>query len=285
MSGSASKSFINKEEPLNLRLAPRPKYLSLAAAAVQRAVTYRMATVNNLVAGLVWVGVLYYLWQTVFATTPRLGEFDWDRMRTYVLVSYAINSLLLFYTESRITNAIRTGDVAMELIRPIDFLTAQLAQALGAAVVEGLLSSVFALLIGVFLLDIAPPVSFAAACFFLISVGLGFLVKFLISYLTALLCFWTTNGIGLLWARSAVTNLFSGAIIPLALFPDWLKTVALALPFQAIVTTPLAIYLGDVRGLALAEALGVQLVWIAALWLLARWLWGPCVRSLRIQGG
>ena len=268
-----------------IRLSPRPKYVSLALASLQRAIAYRMTTFNNVLAGLVWVGVLYYLWQTVFAANPQVGGFDWDRMRTYILVSYAVNTLLSFYTEARITNAIRTGAVAIELVRPIDFLTAQLAEALGAAVIEGLLGSVVAVLLGLLLLHVAPPVSLVATVFFVVSVGLGFLVKFLIGYLTALLCFWTINGLGLLWARSAVTNIFSGAIIPLALFPDTLKQVALALPFQAIINTPLAIYLGDVQGAALAAALAVQIGWIVALWLLARGVWAPCVRSLRIQGG
>ena len=268
-----------------IRLSPRPKYVSLALASLQRAIAYRMTTFNNVLAGLVWVGVLYYLWQTVFAANPQVGGFDWDRMRTYILVSYAVNTLLSFYTEARITNAIRTGAVAIELVRPIDFLTAQLAEALGAAVIEGLLGSVVAVLLGLLLLHVAPPVSLVATVFFVVSVGLGFLVKFLIGYLTALLCFWTINGLGLLWARSAVTNVFSGAMIPLALFPDTLKQVALALPFQAIINTPLAIYLGDVQGAALAEALAVQIGWIVALWLLARGVWAPCVRSLRIQGG
>jgi ABC-2 type transport system permease protein len=253
--------------------------------AVQRAVAYRMATLNNMFANLIWVGVLYYLWQAVFAANPQIAGFDWARMRTYILVSYAVNALLSFYTEARIVNTIRTGAVSVELVRPIDFLAAQLAQALGAAAIEGLLSTIFALILGIFLLDVAPPSSPEAAIFFLISVVLGFLVKFLLGYLTALLAFWTLNGIGLLWARQAVTNIFSGAIIPLALFPGWLKTLALALPFQAIISTPLEIYLGDTQGVAVAEALVVQLGWIAGLWLLARWLWGPCVRSLRIQGG
>jgi ABC-2 type transport system permease protein len=271
--------------PAKIRLAPRQKYVSLALASVQRAIAYRMTTLNNLIAGLVWVFVLYYLWQSVFAANPRVGDFDWDRMRTYILVSYAVNALLSFYSEARIVNAIRYGDVALDLIRPLDFLAAQLAQAIGAAVVEGLLSATFALLIGIFVLHVAPPVSGLATILFLLSVGLGFLVKFLLGYLTALLCFWTMNGLGLMWARQAVTNIFSGAVVPLALFPEPLRTLAFALPFQAVINTPLAIYLGDFGNGGVAEALVVQGVWALVLWLLARWLWGPCTRSLRIQGG
>jgi len=270
---------------LELRLAPRPKYRALALAAVQRAITYRGNLLLNLLSGLVWVAMLYYLWRAVYSTHAQLGGFDWRQMRTYVLISYAVNALLSFSSLSRILASIRTGEIATELLRPIDYLWAQLAQTAGTAVVEGLLSSVIALALGFLLLDVAPPVSLPAALLFLLSVGLGFLIKFLISFLVALLCFWTLNGLGLIWAQTALISLFSGALIPLQLMPGWLRTIALAAPFQAIVYTPLTIYLATTQGAALWWALGLQVFWVAALWALARLLWAPAARALELQGG
>ncbi len=268
-----------------MRLRPRPKYLALVLTSVQRAVAYRGTTLLNLLSSLIWVAVLYSLWRTVFAEGARIEGFDWREMRTYILVSYAVNALLSFYSLARMTNVIRTGEVAAELVRPADYLGMQLAQAFGAALIEGVLGSGIALLLGVLLLGIAPPASPLAALLFFASVWLGFLVKFLVGYLVALLCFWTKNAIGLIWAQTALVNLFSGALIPLAFFPDWLRVFALATPFQGIVYTPVTIYLGKVRGLEMLGALGVQALWAAALWLLARLLWAPSVRALDIQGG
>jgi ABC-2 type transport system permease protein len=271
--------------PPGLRLDPRPKYLTLALAAFQRTVAYRMSFFMNIVANLIWVAILYYLWRTVFAGTPQVAEFDWPRMRTYVLVAYAVNALLGFYSSMRMMNAIRTGDIANELTRPIDHMKAQLAEAVGAGVVEGLLTAGVALVGGLLVLGALPPASPAAAALFVLSVALGFTIRFVITYMVALLCFWTTNGVGLLWAQIAVMNVLSGALIPLSLFPDWLRPVVLALPFQAIVHTPVAIYLGELQGGALALALGVQLFWVVALWWLARLLWVPASRALTVQGG
>lgn len=268
-----------------MRLAPRPKYPALALVAAQQALAYRGATILNIVAGLAQVAVLYYLWRVVLAADPGVGGFDWERMRAYVLLAYGINALLAFPAESRLFDTIRSGQVAVELLRPVDYLKAQLAQALGAAAVEGGISAALTLALGLAVFGIAPPASPVAALLFPISVALGFLVKFLISYLTGLLCFRTLNAVGLLWARAAVTNILSGALIPLAFFPGWLRAAALAAPFQAIVHTPLAIYLGEAREIALAGALAVQAGWVAALWILARILWLPAVRSLTVQGG
>jgi ABC-2 type transport system permease protein len=270
---------------LGLRLAPRPKYRALLLTTMQRAIAYRGNTLLGLLSGLVWVAMLYYLWRTVYDARVQLGGFDWRQMRTYVLVGYAVNALISFSSTARMLRTIRTGEVATELLRPIDYLQAQLAIVAGAAVVEGLLSSAITLLLGFFLLDIAPPASLLAVVLFLFSVGLGFLIKFLISFLVALLCFWTLNGVGLIWAQTAIINLFSGALIPLQLMPGWLRTIALAAPFQAIVYTPVTIYLGAVQGVALWWALGLQAAWVAALWVLARLLWAPAARALELQGG
>jgi ABC-2 type transport system permease protein len=272
-------------QPRPLRVAPRPKYRALAIAAIQRAIAYRGTTLLSLLSGLVWVAMLYYLWRTVYADRPRLGNFDWGQMRTYILVSYAVSALISFSSAARILSVVRSGDIAMELLRPVDYLLFQLAQSFGSALIEGLLGGVIALLLGFSLLEIAPPASASAALLFLFSVGIGFLIKFLITFMVALLCFWTKNGLGLIWAQTAVISLFSGALIPLQLLPGWLQSAALAAPFQGIVYTPVMIYMGAIEGAALWWSLGVQLFWVVALWRLARLMWMPAMRALDLQGG
>jgi ABC-2 type transport system permease protein len=118
-----------------------------------------------------------------------------------------------------------------------------------------------------------------------VSLLLGVLTRFLVIYIVSLLCFWTLNWLGLHWTHTAVTNLFSGALIPLQFFPDGLRAIAMALPFQAIINTPLLIYLGEIQGSGILPAMGLQAFWIFALWAIGALMWGPCVRALEIQGG
>lgn len=267
------------------RLKPRSKYLSLFVAAAQRAVAYRQSILIGVVANSVWVIIPYFLWQAIFTETPQVGTFDWERMRTYIVLAYAINILLSFGVEARMMYNIRNGDVATELMRPIDYLKAQFAEASGAAVTEAALAIPLVLVFGVVVIHILPPASLLYAILFIISVALGYVVKFLISYMTGLICFWTLNALGLLWTRAALTNIFSGAFIPLSFLPGVLQTAALILPFQAIVYTPIRIYFGELAGGDLALAVGVQLFWCIALWLLARVVWRPSIKALTVQGG
>jgi ABC-2 type transport system permease protein len=270
---------------MSLRLKPRTKYLSLYLAAVQRSIAYRQTIILALTANLVWIIIPYFLWQAIFAENAQIENFDWERMRTYILLAYAINALLTFRTESQMMATIRTGEIATELMRPVDYLKMQLAGALGAATVEALLCIPLTLVIGVVWLDILPPASVLNAALFFVSVALGFLVKFLISYITGLICFWTLNSLGLLWTRAALTNIFSGAFIPLNFLPGVLQAAAWILPFRAVVFTPIQVYFGDVQGTELLGVLVLQVFWCVALWLLARLFWQPSVRTLTVQGG
>lgn len=90
---------------------------------------------------------------------------------------------------------------------------------------------------------------------------------------------------GLVRTRIAVTNLLSGALIPIEFFPSGLQSIAEFSPFPAAVYTPVSIYLGNLAGGDLWTAIGVQVIWVIALWYVARLLWKPAVRVLVVQGG
>lgn len=271
--------------PYAIREAPRSPYLSLLMNATQQALAYRGRILLSTLGNGLWIVAAYYLWRTIYAGGGEVAGYHWEGMRTYLVLAYAVNALLSFGSTARLYNLVRTGEISQELMRPIDYLGAQLAIAVGGALVEGLVSAALAAAVAILAVGVAPPASPTAALLFLPSVALGFVIKFLISYLAALICFWTTNGAGLYWAQTAVVNLFSGALVPLALLPGWLGSIAAWAPFQGIVATPLAIYQGQAIGLGLLGAVGAQLVWVALLWGLARALWGFAIRALDIQGG
>jgi len=269
-----------------IRIRPRSKYAMLANMAMQRVLIYRRSLITNFTANLVWVAVFYFLWQAVFAVNARVGSFDWGMMRTYLILAYASNMLLIGSNSIyRTVAAIRFGDIGLEICRPYNFLLAQLSMTFGPMLIEGLVGAGVVMTLGVLLLHIQLPVSLLAGLFYVLSVFLGFLVRFLIVYIVSLLCFWTINFMGLTWAHTAITNLFSGGLIPLEFFPGWLRTLAAVLPFQAIVNTPLLIYLGLIQGWGIALAIGLQAVWIIILWVVGTLMWGPCLRALEIQGG
>lgn len=267
------------------RTRPVNKYASLARVSLQQAISYRWTTLFNVALTFIWVFVLYFLWRAAYADRPAIEGYSWREMRTYVVLAFGINALVGWRVGIQMMDTIRTGEVAREMVRPLNYCGTQLAQAIGFAIIEGLVSLSLTLAVGVLLIRLQPPVSAEAAVLFAFSMMLGFLTKALIIFLVSLVSFWTLSGLGVMWSQEALIQILSGTIIPLALMPGWLRIVSELLPMRGIVSTPVTLYLGKADPGAAATLLGIQVAWLAALWLLANLAWRKAFTVVDIQGG
>lgn len=267
------------------RVAPWPKYLSIALTSFQQAIAYRVTTIITIALTFIWVFILYYLWKAAFSERELIIGYTWADMRTYILLAYGINALVGWRAASQMMSAIRTGEILRELVRPLNFCSTQLAMAAGFTVTEGLISLTFTFVLGIFVLDIQAPASPGVALLFALSVLIGFVTKALIVFSVSLLTFWTLNGVGLMWAQQAVIAILAGTLVPIDLLPGWLRRVAEVLPMRGIVFTPVTLYLGKTEGWENAALVGLQIVWLAALWVFANWAWHAAFDAVEIQGG
>jgi ABC-2 type transport system permease protein len=111
------------------------------------------------------------------------------------------------------------------------------------------------------------------------------MIKFGIIYCVSMTAFYTTGLMGVSFGRVAITNLFSGALIPLVFFPDWLRATAAVLPFQGMISTPALTYLGMMDLSTTLIMLGVQAAWAVGLILLGRLVWRSASKAVTINGG
>ena len=94
--------------------------------------------------------------------------------------------------------------------------------------------------------------------------------------------FWVLDYRGIAAMFTAVINVLSGMLAPLAFLPDPIRVAANVLPFRAVIMTPNEIYLGQV---ASWQGLGFQAIWIGALSVSCRWLMAQGERRLVVHGG
>ena len=77
--------------------------------------------------------------------------------------------------------------------------------------------------------------------------------------------FWLLDQTGLRTLSGVLAIFLSGMTLPLVIFPEPLRSIALALPWASYLQTPADIWLGQRRGLAMVEGLLVQVVWAVVL--------------------
>jgi ABC-2 type transport system permease protein len=268
--------------PVGLVARSRP-YRAIARATLRSVLAFRLQFGLSLLSVLFQLVAMLTVWHALLATRTVPG-FSWPQMEVYLLVGFSSGSLVSTLSDFRISYKIRTGQVALDLVKPVDYQGARLAETAGSLVTElASICIVWAVMFAFGLRISLPPTRYLAL--FAVSFALIGLLKFSVVYLTGLLCFWTQNYVGLQWARLAVTSLLSGAVVPLSLLPHWLGTTAQWLPFAGMSSTPGLILIGDAAGWYAVRLVLVQLAWAVALWLVARLAWRGALRQLTIHGG
>lgn len=260
-------------------------YRALFVRSLRANFAYRQSLLPSMLAAGLSYAVPVLVWRHVYAMSPRSPVVPSAAMFPYLLLAGCLNYALGMSVESRVGQRIRTGMIATDLLKPVDFQLAQASQALS----DGLFNLFLCLPIAVVAYAVLGsgvfPAGFAAFCGFVVSVALSFSIMFSISFLFVQAAFFTYSGYGIFAARSALQQTFSGLSAPLVMFPGWLRATSEWLPFRHTIHSPLGIYLGWTSGARVFQVLGEQALWAALLFALGRWTLARSLRQLEIQGG
>jgi ABC-2 type transport system permease protein len=256
----------------------------IARRGYRRYAAYPAATFAGIWTNTIFGLMQAYILLALYDNRVDIGGFDRTDTLTYVWLAQGLLATVYVFGWFEVALRIRSGDVAADLSRPLDPLRYWLAFDLGRALYHFLYRGVPPFLLGMLFFDLRLPSGLAWPAFAL-SVSLAVVVSFAYRFLYNLTAFWLLDyrGVGLLAITTAL--LFSGFVLPLNFFPDWLEAVARVLPFAAMVQIPVDVFLERVSGPELAGLLLVQAAWAAVLLGLARLTLGAAIRKVVIQGG
>ncbi|NUT37640.1 MAG: antibiotic ABC transporter permease [Hamadaea sp.] len=257
-------------------------YVTMARNSMQSTFAYRTAYAMGTAASCFQLVATVALWSALLAGGAEMGGFDLAEMKAYLLVGFATGWLGNAVGEWTLANRIRDGQVALDLVKPIETQKLMFAQVLGGFPIE---LSIIAVVCAGFVAFAGPVPGPQNPGLLVVSLLLVLPVRFGIAFLTTQLVFWTQNFHGVAWARNAVGAVLSGALVPLALMPGWLQATAAVLPFASLTSTPALIYLGKVSTAEAYALIGVQVFWGLALWVLARWAFRVASRQVTVHGG
>lgn len=257
----------------------------VARRACAQSAAYRWATFAGAFTNTVFGFLRVYVLLAVLEARPGLAGFDAGDAAAYAFVTQGLLAALAFgYPE--LADRIRTGDVVVDLYRPVDLQAWMLASDLGRAAFQLVFRFVPPVLVGALAFGINVPSSPLALGAFLLSVVLGIVTSFGYRFITALTGFWLLDIRGAWQIATMVAWFFAGLIVPLTFLPDPWDDVARLLPFAGMAQLPLELYLGHDPGVIdVASVLGRQAAWVVALLLLGRWVASRAMRKVVVQGG
>lgn len=268
-------------------MPPVRLHLELARRGYRRYAAYPGATAAGLFTNTFFGLLIAYVLLAVYESRSEVGGYDAVEAVTYVWLAQGLLSVVAAFgpSWSELALRVRSGDVATDLQRPLDLQGAGLAQDCGRAAYQLLFRALPPFVFGAVVFGVTAPDGVLRLAAFALSVCLAVGVSFGIRFLMNLSSFWLLDYRGPLTLALAVTTLLSGMAVPLVFVPAPFGDVVRALPFAAMLQTPIDVYLGEELGGSTAGVLALQAVWIAALLGLGRLVLAAATRKLVVQGG
>jgi ABC-2 type transport system permease protein len=259
---------------------------ALAGAGFRRFSSYRMSMAagafTNSVFGLLRASVTL---GAIGAAGGTLAGYDAQQGLAYAWITQALIGPVHIFTWQELSLRIRTGDVAVDLARPMDLQLQYLAADLGRAVYVLIPRGVPPLLVGALTFGLVLPTVPWPYLAGLASLALGVGVSFGCRFMVNLSAFWLLDIRGVLTLYMVVSNVLSGMFVPVAWFPDWLRLLARLTPFPSMIQYPADLFSGRVTGVEAVQVLGIQAFWLAVTLGAGRLVLRSALRRLVVQGG
>jgi ABC-2 type transport system permease protein len=262
-------------------------YLALARMAFQRQLTYRAATLAGFATNTFFGALRAAILLALFAARgdAEVAGYSVAAAVTYTGLTQALIGFIALWGWWDVVNNIRTGDIASDLARPMDFFLYWCAQDAGRAVAQLILRGIPMVLLYALVYPVVWPPTLWHWLALNVAMTFSWLLSFTWRFLYSLLAFWMQDAIGAGRFATFMATFLSGFLMPVAFMPAWMVTLMRLTPFPSIINTPIEIYLGIVSAPQLLDVLAEQLVWVIVLITLARLMLAAGVKKLVIQGG
>jgi len=261
-------------------LAP---YIEFAKKAFAREATYRLEVLTEVGSLVLRVYLLRALWTALYAQNAAPINLPLHGMITYATVALLMSLILEVDGTRLIREKVREGTIATDLMKPIVVPLYFFSDGFGQTLLHAVLvipSLAFALLL--VHIDVPPPATLAV---FACSLVLGYCVNFFVNFVMNSIAFWALETFAMQMIVRWASDLLSGQIIPLTFFPGVFGSLVFALPFAAIYSTPLLIYVGVIPPSAWAVSLTIQAAWLACFGVASAVIWRAAANRLVVQGG
>lgn len=260
-------------------------YLSTFLLRLKLETQYRAAALGGIICQMFFGLILIYLYRTIQAPTQTTEVMA--ATATYVWFQQACFRMLVS-SDGELTQTILKGDIAYQLVRPVDQYWYWYARSLAQKVMGCTLRAVPMLLFAYLLpagIGLSLPHSAAHLLLCLLSLMLGFFVVCAVETISSGLIIRTLDNRGVTAALSLIMIFLAGNIIPLSMFPDSWQRLMLLNPFAQIIDTPIRLYTGQCALSEIPMQLCIQIFWITALVLLGRRIWAQNLQRVIVQGG
>ena len=158
-------------------------YFSFLVRTLKANFAYKSSTFLGLFTASLVYSITVLIWSHVYSQQGHSLTVPKVEMFAYLALAFSLNYALNINIDQRIGNRIRTGLIATDLLKPVNFQLAQAMQALSDSLFNSFISLGILAAAYLALGPLVLPKSAATLGLFLVSLFLGFLIQYSIVFI------------------------------------------------------------------------------------------------------
>jgi ABC-2 type transport system permease protein len=253
------------------------------------ALQYKWAFAITLIIHPIMLLINIALFKSIYAYnhTNLIKGYNLTQMIWYFTAVGFVYALIWNFTDLLISDRILTGNLAVDLIKPISLFQFELASAVGSRLVALFCEFIPGLVL--YGIIFFPHFMTAASLIkFIILVSMAFILYYLFCFLLGLSTFLIKNNTSIISIRTAIVAITGGGVLPLEFYPNWANKILNILPFKYIFYWPVQIFLNKESTSnfnVFLQVLITQLIWILVMYLISRICWKKVIVKFSACGG
>lgn len=240
-----------------------------------------------------WWGAIKVMVLAAFFRGATAVPMTFQQTVNYIWLGQAFLMLQPWGADADVVRLVRSGDVALERLRPVDTYAFWYARSMARRTATPLLRAIPMLvtagvllpLVGLSKWGLSLPAGGSAALMFIVSLALAVVLSSAISTLMDVLTVAALSERGVNTVVGGMVIVLSGGVIPLPLFPDWAQPLLKYQPFAGLGDIPFRIYGGHLAGAAALSSIASQSVWIVVLIAAGHAFMSRTMSRVQVQGG
>ncbi|MCW2921662.1 MAG: hypothetical protein JWL76_1536 [Thermoleophilia bacterium] len=235
------------------------------------------------VASVLQIVVYLSVWRAVAEATGSTGGYSPSTFAGYFLVLLIVREFTYSWTPYMLADEVRSGRLSTRLMRPLHPIV-QLCADMVAHRIQSVTLLVPIAVILAFVFDASVDLRPWALVAALVVLPLAALVRLLVDSLFALCSMWLVRIDGIRNMYYLVLLLLGGQFAPIDVLPDWLRTIALALPFYWTLGYPTELLVGRASIGDVWLGIAVLVAWSVATLAILQPAWRASTRAYEAVG-
>lgn len=261
------------------------KYLEIAKVNYFTNTTYLANFLSKSIMVVLRIWIFTQLYRVTYATANEneIGGLTVPMVIWGLMIAQSLNTATRPQLSKLIDEEVKSGVIAYSINRPYSYILFHYFGSMGRFV-SNLISNLTLGFLAAFIL--VGPISLSWNGLLLGSLLLffGYTLDFLIDLMIGLISFWVEDISAFNWIYSKSQLIFGGLILPLSLFPDYLRNIAELLPFSQLFYSGSRLIVNFDFQL-FQKYLLIQMAWLVFFWLLVGYVFSKGIKHVSVNGG